>query len=136
MPHALLTGIGIDITDMGRFASHAAALPDGPALRYLTPSEMEEALKKGAGATEYLASRFAAKEAVMKCLGSGMDEVSFKDIEIFAAEGGAPAVKLTGRALEKLSALGADFVIISLSHGREQAVAVAAAMRGHALSDR
>ncbi|HOG53079.1 MAG TPA: holo-ACP synthase [Bacillota bacterium] len=136
MPHALLTGIGIDITDMGRFASHAAALPDGPAARYLTAYEMDEAQKKGRGAVEYLASRFAAKEAVMKCLGSGMDEVPFKDIEVYTAEGGAPAVRLTGKALEKLSGLGADFVVISLSHGRGQAVAVAAAVRGHALSDR
>ncbi|HNV34551.1 MAG TPA: holo-ACP synthase [Bacillota bacterium] len=123
-------GVGIDIADIGRFAAHAKALPEGPATRYLTPYEAEEALIRTSDRAEYLASRFAAKEAVMKSLGCGMDDVSFKEIEIRPDGKGRPTAELTGRALARLRELGAGKVLVSISHGKEQAVAMAAAVPG------
>ena len=119
-------GIGVDIADIGRFVAHAAALPKGPATKYLTPFEAEEALARTSDRVEYLASRFAAKEAVMKSLGCGMDDVSFKEVEIRPDPKGRPTAVLSGRALAKLTDLGASRVLVSISHGKEQAVAMAA----------
>lgn len=122
-----LIGIGVDIADIARFKSHADALPGGPAARYLTDTELAEAQSKTAKA-EYLASRFAAKEAVMKSLGQGMDGLSFKEIAISSDEDGRPEVRLTGKAASRLAELGGFGVLLSISHGKEQAVAMAAAV--------
>jgi holo-[acyl-carrier protein] synthase len=120
--------IGTDIADIGRFTSHAAALPGGAAVRYLAPAELDEASARGDGRAEYLASRFAAKEAVMKSLGCGMDKVSFKDIEVASTPDGRPFIRLFGRACERAVSIGAATVLISISHGKEYAVAFAAAV--------
>lgn len=128
-----LIGIGTDIVELARFRAHAKALPDGPARRYLTESEMAEALLRKSSATEYLASRFAAKEAVMKSLGCGMDRISFVDIEIASAPDGRPFVLLSGRAGQRASEISAATVMISISHGKESAVAFAAAVAEDAL---
>lgn len=128
-----LIGIGTDIVELKRFEAHAKALPDGPARRYLTESEMAEALIRRNAATEYLASRFAAKEAVMKSLGCGMDRVSFREVEISSAPDGRPFVRLSGRAQARASEISAAAVMISISHGKESAVAFAAAVAEDAL---
>ncbi len=123
-----ILGIGTDIEKVARFDAHAAALPKGAAQRYLTPSEMAEAALKGAGCAEYLASRFTAKEAVMKSLGAGMDKMPFRDIEIASGEGGKPFVRLFGKALQRAREICAATVMISISHGKEYAVAFAMAV--------
>jgi holo-[acyl-carrier protein] synthase len=70
-----------------------------------------------------LAVRFAAKEAVMKALGTGIKGVSWKEIEILAKPSGEPLVRLNGKAKMKASSLGFSNIAISLSHSREYAVA-------------
>ena len=71
-----------------------------------------------------LAARFAAKEAVMKALGSGFTNSNWKDIEILSNPDGAPTVQLYGGVLNRAKQLGiADFVI-SLSHCKEYAIAL------------
>lgn len=123
-----ILGIGTDIEKVERFTAHAAALPKGAAQRYLTPDEMAEAQGKGAGCAEYLASRFTAKEAVMKSLGAGMDKMPFKDIGIATGEAGRPITRLYCKALKRANEIGASAVMISISHGKEYAVAFAMAV--------
>ena len=75
-----------------------------------------------------LAARFAAKEAVMKCLGTGWaDGVGFQQIEVVRAASGAVSVRLSGRAAEVAAARGIDTVHLSLSHSDHHAVAMAVA---------
>ena len=70
-----------------------------------------------------LAARFAAKEATMKALGTGVRGVSWKDIEVVRHESGAPSIKLHGRCKQRAQRLGVQGIALSLSHSREYAVA-------------
>ena len=71
-----------------------------------------------------LASRFAAKEAVMKALGTGVRGVRWQDIEIVREQGQAPTIHLYGTALDRANRLGIDHLAVSLSHSKEYAVAI------------
>ena len=75
------------------------------------------------GRAPNLAARFAAKEATMKALGTGVRGVGWKDIEITRRESGAPGVLLHGRAQRRAQRLGVLDIALSLSHSREYAVA-------------
>jgi len=74
-----------------------------------------------------LAGRFAAKEAVMKALGTG--GMAFRDIEIARLPSGKPDVRLFGRMLARSERRGVTAISVSISHSRENAVAVAIAER-------
>ncbi|MEC8855764.1 MAG: holo-ACP synthase [Chloroflexota bacterium] len=76
-----------------------------------------------------LAGRFAAKEATMKALGTGVRGVSWRDIEIVRAESGAPSVQLHGRAEKRAELLQVVDISVSISHSREYAVAFVVARR-------
>ena len=75
------------------------------------------------GRAPNLAGRFAAKEATMKALGTGVRGVSWKDIEISRKDSGAPYVLLHGRAARRADILGLKDVSLSISHSRDYAVA-------------
>jgi len=72
-----------------------------------------------------LASRFAAKEAVMKVLGTGGKGIAWREIEILTGDDGRPSVKLYGQALNKAAELNLKEVSVSLSDSKQHAVAVA-----------
>ena len=66
----------------------------------------------------YFAGRFAGKEAVAKALGTGFSaEVSWAGIEILRLPSGAPAIRLSGGALEAAKLLGITRWLISISYG-------------------
>ena len=75
------------------------------------------------GRAPQLASRFAAKEAVMKALGTGTRGVGWKDIEIRRRRGSAPFIKLHGRANMRAEQIGVQDIALSLSHSEKYAVA-------------
>ena len=75
------------------------------------------------GRAQNLAARFAAKEATMKALGTGVRGVSWKDIEVVRDQGGAPSIRLYGRAVSRANKLGVKELALSLSHSRSYAVA-------------
>jgi len=75
------------------------------------------------GRASNLAARFAAKEAAMKALGTGVRGVAWKDIEVVRQESGAPSIQLYGRAKNRAQRLGIQEMALSLSHSREYAVA-------------
>lgn len=74
-----------------------------------------------------LAVRFAAKEAVMKALDAANKGVGFRDIEILAEPNGKPVVKLHGSARKLAGIMGIEHLEVSLSHSRDNALAVAIA---------
>lgn len=74
-----------------------------------------------------LAARFAAKEAAMKALGTGIRGVNWKDIEVVRRESGAPSIQLHGRAQSRARRLGIIQLSLSLSHSRDYAIAVVVA---------
>ena len=93
--------------------------------RVFTPDEIAYCR----GRAPNLAGRFAAKEATMKALGTGVRGVSWKDIEVIRAESGAPSVKLHGRAKARAERLQVVEISLSISHSREFAVAFVVAQR-------
>ena len=88
-----------------------------------------------AGEREYLAGRrvesvaglFAAKEAVAKALGSGFSRFGPDSVEIDHDALGRPTCQLHGAARERLAALGATELMVSISHDGGVALAVAVA---------
>ena len=75
------------------------------------------------GRAPQLASRFAAKEATMKALGTGVRGIRWRDIEVVRGRGQAPRIELHGTARMRADRLGLIQIALSLSHSREFAVA-------------
>lgn len=120
----MILGTGVDIIEIDRIAKAAKNE------RFLEKiySDVEIAIFKAHSyRMETVAGRFAAKEAVMKSLGCGIGDVSMRDIVVLRAPSGQPAVKLTGTAKEKATALGVERLHISISHSARYAVAQAIA---------
>lgn len=77
---------------------------------------------------EHLAARFAAKEAVMKALGTGWSAgISWLDVSVGVSASGAPSISVSGRAAEIARELGIARFLVSLSHTSEYAVAMVVA---------
>jgi holo-[acyl-carrier protein] synthase len=112
---------GIDLIEIERIAESVARYGERFLNRIFMPAELETC----AGRIESLAARFAAKEAVAKALGSGLDGFGFRDIEITRAENGAPGLVLHGLAAQKAEAEGFSRWSISLSHSQSHATAIA-----------
>jgi holo-[acyl-carrier protein] synthase len=118
----MITGIGIDIVQikrMERWLSDARLLN-----RYFHPDEISFALARGRGASQALAARFAAKEAFGKALGTGLANLKLAEIIVIKENNGKPELKLTGSAQIALEKSGAGRVHISLSHEKENALAM------------
>lgn len=118
-------GIGVDIVEISRFNNMAESFPKGASRRIFTDNEL---LDKRINIPQFMASRFAAKEAVMKCMGRGMDSIGFTDIEIENLSSGQPVVNLFGRALEVAGSMGVTNIMLSISHSMSHAIAFAMAM--------
>ena len=122
-----ITAHGIDMVDCRRLAQviqrHGQRFMD----RVFTASERQYAHGKKRR-MEHLAGRFAAKEAVLKLLGTGLIRgMKWTDIEIVNEPSGQPKVKLSGRCLELARQKGIDEVMISISHIETHAIASAIA---------
>ena len=81
------------------------------------------------GRVPELAARFAAKEAVMKALGTGTRGVGWRDIEVLPDRRGKPLVYLYGRARKRAESIGLGALDVSLSHERDFAIAAAVGLR-------
>ncbi len=113
----MIRGIGVDIAATERFDN----MSDRLLSRLFTEEEIKAAPSK---ASEYFASRFAAKEAFAKAMGTGIKGFSLSDITVREDENGKPYFFLTGRA----EALASGLVLhLSLSHEREMAIAMVVA---------
>jgi holo-[acyl-carrier protein] synthase len=82
-----------------------------------------------AGRPDRLATRLAAKEAVLKVLGTGVRSVGLREVEVVSEPQGKPKVSLHGRAADRAVELGLETIEISLCHEGEYAFAVAAGQR-------
>ncbi len=121
----MVLGLGVDLAEVARVA--AAWRRHGPRFlkRVFTAGEVAEASMR-ARPEEHLAGRFAAKEAVMKALGTGWGGkgVGFREVEV-RARGGAPEAALTGAAAKRAREIGGKKVLVSISHTGGLAVAAA-----------
>ncbi|PZC43233.1 MAG: holo-[acyl-carrier protein] synthase [Chloroflexi bacterium] len=120
---------GIDIIEIARIEN----VLNKYGIRFLNRIYTESEQKYCRGRAAQLASRFAAKEAVMKALGTGVRGVGWKDIEIKRDRGGPPYIQLHGRGQVRASKMGLSNISLSLSHSNDFAVAsvVGEAERGN-----
>jgi holo-[acyl-carrier protein] synthase len=110
---------GVDIIEIPRIKSVAERYGDRFLKRIYTDGEIVYCK----GRAPQLASRFAAKEAVMKALGTGTRGINWKDIEVVRKRGQAPSIELHGTALARAKLIGLTDLALSLSHSDEFAVA-------------
>lgn len=118
----MIRGIGIDIVRVGRLDTWL----DDPGLlkRYFHPAEIEAVHSRGSSKVLSLASRFAAKEAFGKALGTGLVHFNLGEVQVQNDNLGKPDILLHGRALEALKRMGGMSVFCSLAHEHDNAVAV------------
>lgn len=115
------TGIGIDMERVDRFGKFAYDTRDTFLRRVFTKKELGYCFSKRKPA-EHLAARYAAKEAVVKALGSSRKtrpRIAYNRIEVAHTKSGAPRVVIHNKRYADVA------VQISLSHTRELAVAIA-----------
>jgi holo-[acyl-carrier protein] synthase len=110
---------GVDIIEISRIARTLERYGERFLRRIYTPGELEYCR----GRPPKLASRFAAKEATMKALGTGVRGVSWKDIEVTRAPSGAPGILLHGRAKARAERIGVLEISVSMSDSQDNAVA-------------
>ena len=114
---------GIDLIEIPRVAGVLQRYPE----RFLEKVFTEGEQRYAKGRPHQLASRFSAKEAVMKLLVSGVRGVPWKSIEVTRERGGPPEVILHGPAKTRAEKMGIKRIALSLSHSREIATASAVA---------
>ncbi len=112
--------VGVDIIEIERIERAATTLRDSFLKRVYTAAELELSDNEAPS----LAVRFAAKEAVMKALGTGARGIGWREIEILANTEGAPFVQLYGKARDKAKDIGLSYFSVSLSHSKQYAVAM------------
>ena len=117
---------GVDLVDVVRL--RVMVDESGPEFLHLGWSVDE--LEYCQDDTARLAARWAAKEATMKALGRGIGQLSPLEIEVRNDELGAPALLLSGGALERAEELNVYYWSLALSHEGGFAVAFVVAMAG------
>lgn len=111
--------VGIDIIEIDRVADVIARHGDRFLRRVYTADEIAHCR----GRVHELAARFAAKEAVMKALGTGVRGVGWRDIEVLPNRRGKPLVFLYGRGAARAEHIKLRGLEISLTHSKEYAIA-------------
>jgi holo-[acyl-carrier protein] synthase len=118
-----IVGTGIDIVECLRIAQMIERHGELFITRVYTDYEIEYCSARKA-ATQHYAGRWAAKEAVLKALGTGWRRgIAWRDIEIRNDAKGAPTVKLRGGARDVMTAANIGRMHVSISHCRSFAVA-------------
>jgi holo-[acyl-carrier protein] synthase len=118
----MIMGIGVDVVHVQRMERWCKT--QGLLARYFHPDELSAALSRGSGAELSLAARFAAKEAFGKALGTGLAGIVLKDIMVINWHNGRPEIQVQGTALKALKRSGANRVHLSLTHERDNAIAM------------
>ncbi len=126
----MIGGLGVDIVEIERMA---LALRRTPRMkeRVFSPEEIAYCDSRSRPEVHY-ALRFAAKEAVLKALGTGFSGVRFRDVEVARDDRGRPEPLLHGRAAQLAQDAGVRELHLSLSYTATTAVASAVAIMGEA----
>ncbi len=120
----MILGVGVDLVDVGRLQASLDRFGERLLKRLFHPSEISQCAQRRNRA-ECLAGAFAAKEAFLKALGTGLSKgIGWLDMELLREQGKPPQLNLGGRALGIMQELGGRSSLVSISHDRGLAVAV------------
>ena len=128
----MILGTGIDIVELSRMRELLDRRGEKFSQRVCTERERAEISARSARADSaeipeilHTAGKFAAKEALLKALGTGLaGGIRWTDVEVLSGEAGAPSVELTGRADQVARELGVSTIHLSISHSAASAVAI------------
>ena len=121
----MILGLGLDVSELSRITRSWERFGTRFAEKILHEDERARFQELSASKTVFLASRFAAKEAAVKALGTGFtDGVTPTDIAVYSDSSGKPLVKFFRKAEEKARQLGVTRTHVSLTHGKETVAAV------------
>ncbi|SHH57822.1 holo-ACP synthase [Clostridium grantii] len=119
----MIAGVGVDIIEIDRIKKSVERNPKFVS-KVFTKNEIEY-LESRKMRPEYIAGRFAAKEAISKALGTGIRGFDLKDIEIDRNSLGKPIAVLRGKCKKILKKYSSYKIHISISHSKENAIAYA-----------
>lgn len=118
-----ILGHGIDIVEIPKMRRILESYEEDLLDQCFTELEQAEA-PQGVNRAHHIAGHFAAKEAVLKALGTGFgDGVAFTDVEIDHSPSGAPIVRLSGGGARVAISLGIKRWLLSISHSETLAIA-------------
>lgn len=124
----LIVGIGTDIVEVVRIGKMIERHGEVFLNRVFTDDEIRYCQRRKEY-TQHYAGRWAAKEAVMKTLGTGFTRgIGWRDIEVCSSRSGKPSILLRGGAREFARQAGIGDVLITISHCRAYATATAIAV--------
>ena len=119
----MIYGIGVDIVKIERIRNNIQRFGERFAQRLLTEAELAD-YRAARQPERFLAKRFAAKEAVVKALGTGFREgLAFNLIGVDHDHRGKPGIVYSGPALDTIRAIGINDSLLSLSDEQDYAVA-------------
>ena len=119
----MIVGTGIDIVEVPRIGQSIERFGERFLKRIFTPAEIRYCDAKANRAERY-AARFAAKEAAMKAIGTGMrGGVSWQEFEVGREPTGRPTILFHGKAAQYAERLGMRRAHLSVSHTEQYAVA-------------
>ena len=117
----MLIGVGCDVIEIARVAK---ALERRAFVEHVyAPEEIAYCESRGKQAAASFAARFAAKEAVLKALGTGLRGGELTEIIVLNDALGKPSVQLSGYHAELAAKLGVKNIALSMSHSRATALA-------------
>jgi holo-[acyl-carrier protein] synthase len=118
----MILGVGIDVVHVYRMRRWEKV--PGLFQRFFNEEELSSALAKGEGGILSQAARFAAKEALGKALGTGLHGLALREISVLNDPQGKPHIHLYGKAKLTLERFGGKRLHVSLSHERDNALAL------------
>ncbi len=127
-----VVGVGLDLVKVSRLSAAIERRGTRFVNRLLSEAERDELARRrlfGPRLAEYLAGRFAAKEAVAKALGAGISVLGWRNIEVLApGQRAAPECRLNAGAAEFALGRGVSRVLVSITHESGAAAACAVAL--------
>jgi len=123
----MIVGTGIDIIETGRIEKALSRSEEKFCETLFTDVESSYCLQSANKRiqAQRFGGRFAAKEAFLKALGTGLRHgIKWTEIEIYNDDLGKPMLSITGKALEKLNSLKVTAIHVSISHCKEYANAM------------
>ncbi len=123
----MIKGVGVDIVEISKIDVPIKRWGGRFLRRIFTDKEIEYCQSHPAGSIHF-AGRFAAKESVLKALGTGWQNgINFKQIQILNGSLGAPGIELFDKARQKAQELGIEKLHLSISHNARHAVSTVVA---------
>ena len=120
-----VVGIGVDLAQIPRVRRMVERWDERFLRRVFTDGEIAYCRRRR-DPVQHFAARFAAKEATLKALGTGLSMgIHWREMEVRRSPGRAPTMTLHGRSLEIARDLGGRRVLLSLSHDGDYAMAQA-----------